>query len=256
MHRTTFTIQRTAALDHTPVRSLSFNPPQMKYGQLTATHLTQLNQTTCINPTRSFIRVFRFNALFFVKCGYAKQSLCADLSAHKSCDDWVTHGDQLFNHTRTEKQQCSSYSMFLHVFLCSSQVDGTEDARITIRGVGGTDNVILRGSGESSRLFQIMHDYYTLQVRIDFLCLDFGQQFFLGSCYPKKAPCLVGLINITAGWLLLTANVNTFRRGFVCDQHNFEIVDCSIEHTAFASWYHTVGCINPTRLKMDDQWEC
>eukprot|EP00904_Undaria_pinnatifida_P002266 jgi/Undpi1/1203/HiC_scaffold_104.g14117.m1 len=43
------------------------------------------------------------------------------------------------------------------------QVDGTEDARITIRGVGGTDNVIVRGSGKKSRLFEIKHDYYTLQ---------------------------------------------------------------------------------------------
>lgn len=44
------------------------------------------------------------------------------------------------------------------------QVDGTEDARITIKGVGGTENVIVRGSGDGSRLFEIMHDYYTLEV--------------------------------------------------------------------------------------------
>ena len=40
---------------------------------------------------------------------------------------------------------------------------------ITIRGAGGTDdrdNVVLRGDGTSSRVFEVKHDYYIIEVRI------------------------------------------------------------------------------------------
>lgn len=48
------------------------------------------------------------------------------------------------------------------------QVDGTADERITIRGAGGSSNredVVIRGGGEG-RVFQIQHDYYTIEVRV------------------------------------------------------------------------------------------
>lgn len=62
-----------------------------------------------------------------------------------------------------------------------SQIDGTAANPITIRGVGGTanrDNVVLRGTGDTSRVFQIMHDYYILEVkfvanRIDMHALEY-----------------------------------------------------------------------------------
>eukprot|EP00904_Undaria_pinnatifida_P004130 jgi/Undpi1/13718/HiC_scaffold_9.g03371.m1 len=47
-----------------------------------------------------------------------------------------------------------------------TKVDGTKGARITIEAAGGTsdrDNVVLRGTGEEARVFQVMHDYYTIQ---------------------------------------------------------------------------------------------
>eukprot|EP00904_Undaria_pinnatifida_P010506 jgi/Undpi1/6586/HiC_scaffold_20.g09065.m1 len=44
-----------------------------------------------------------------------------------------------------------------------TRVDGTENARITIQGVGGAENVIIRGTGEESRVFQVQNDYYTIQ---------------------------------------------------------------------------------------------
>ncbi|CAM9195519.1 unnamed protein product, partial [Laminaria digitata] len=44
-----------------------------------------------------------------------------------------------------------------------TRVDGTENARITIKGVGGRENVVIRGSGEQSRVVQLQNDYYTLQ---------------------------------------------------------------------------------------------
>eukprot|EP00904_Undaria_pinnatifida_P002255 jgi/Undpi1/1202/HiC_scaffold_104.g14116.m1 len=43
---------------------------------------------------------------------------------------------------------------------------GTEDARITIKGANGSsgrESVVLRGAGVESRVFQLKHDYYTLQ---------------------------------------------------------------------------------------------
>lgn len=50
------------------------------------------------------------------------------------------------------------------------QRDGTKDARITIEGAGGAggrEDVVLRGAGiNTSRMFQLKHDYYTLQVRL------------------------------------------------------------------------------------------
>lgn len=49
------------------------------------------------------------------------------------------------------------------------KVSGTADERITIKGAGGRssrESVVLRGAGGSSRVFQLMHDYYTLEVRL------------------------------------------------------------------------------------------
>ncbi|CAN0407229.1 unnamed protein product, partial [Ectocarpus sp. 12 AP-2014] len=45
-------------------------------------------------------------------------------------------------------------------------IDGTADMPITIRGAGGTgdrDNVVLRGDGTSSRVFEVKHDYYIIE---------------------------------------------------------------------------------------------
>eukprot|EP00904_Undaria_pinnatifida_P010507 jgi/Undpi1/6587/HiC_scaffold_20.g09066.m1 len=44
-----------------------------------------------------------------------------------------------------------------------TRVDGTENARITIQGVGGAENVIIRGTGEQSRVFQVQNDYITIK---------------------------------------------------------------------------------------------
>lgn len=46
-------------------------------------------------------------------------------------------------------------------------MDGTADAKITVKGAGGSsnrDNVVLRGSGESTRIFEIKHDHYIIKV--------------------------------------------------------------------------------------------
>ena len=60
----------------------------------------------------------------------------------------------------------SFYIFFAHSL--SLQVDGTASNPITIRGAGGTsnrDNVVLRGEGVNKRLFEIMHDFYIIEVR-------------------------------------------------------------------------------------------
>ncbi|CAM9776684.1 unnamed protein product, partial [Laminaria digitata] len=47
-----------------------------------------------------------------------------------------------------------------------TRVDGKHDERITIEAAGGASdrgNVVVRGTGAESRVFQVMHDYYTLQ---------------------------------------------------------------------------------------------
>lgn len=47
------------------------------------------------------------------------------------------------------------------------QVDGTADQRITITAAGGSanrDSVVLRGGGDS-RVFEVHHDFYTIEVR-------------------------------------------------------------------------------------------
>ncbi|CAM9209620.1 unnamed protein product, partial [Laminaria digitata] len=47
-----------------------------------------------------------------------------------------------------------------------TKVDGTEKARITIeaaRGASDRDNVVVRGTGDRSRVFEVMHDFYTLK---------------------------------------------------------------------------------------------
>ncbi|CAM9465330.1 unnamed protein product [Ectocarpus sp. 6 AP-2014] len=47
-----------------------------------------------------------------------------------------------------------------------TRTDGTADMPITIRGAGGTNdraNVVLRGDGISSRVFEIKHDYYVVE---------------------------------------------------------------------------------------------
>ena len=57
------------------------------------------------------------------------------------------------------------------------KVSGTADERITIRGAGGRsgrDSVVLRGAGDSSRVFQLMHEYYTLEVRGSYNFFSFG----------------------------------------------------------------------------------
>lgn len=49
------------------------------------------------------------------------------------------------------------------------KVDGEVDNRITVRGNGGTGsrgNLILRGEGSSTRVFEIRNDYYTIEVRL------------------------------------------------------------------------------------------
>lgn len=51
------------------------------------------------------------------------------------------------------------------------QVDGTATERITIKGNGGTsnrENIVLRGEGLSNYVFELKHDYYTLEVRVVF----------------------------------------------------------------------------------------
>lgn len=50
---------------------------------------------------------------------------------------------------------------------CLVQVHGTTESRITIRAQGGEankDDVILHGAGESTRVFELNHDFYTLEV--------------------------------------------------------------------------------------------
>lgn len=47
-------------------------------------------------------------------------------------------------------------------------MDGDEGKRITLRGNGGTgnrQNVILRGAGTATRVLEIKHDYYTVEVK-------------------------------------------------------------------------------------------
>lgn len=49
------------------------------------------------------------------------------------------------------------------------QIDGTENDRIIVRGAGGMSNrekVVLRGAGDSTRVLEIRHDYYTFEVRV------------------------------------------------------------------------------------------
>lgn len=48
------------------------------------------------------------------------------------------------------------------------QEDGNETHPITIKGNGGNSNrerVVVKGSGKHSRVFQIRHDYYIIEVR-------------------------------------------------------------------------------------------
>lgn len=48
-------------------------------------------------------------------------------------------------------------------------MSGTEDKRITIKGAGGRgskESVVLRGAGVETRVVQLMHDFYTLEVRL------------------------------------------------------------------------------------------
>ncbi len=48
------------------------------------------------------------------------------------------------------------------------QVDGTAAKPITIQGSGGTANrgkIVVHGSGEQGRVFEVMHDFYILEVR-------------------------------------------------------------------------------------------
>lgn len=52
--------------------------------------------------------------------------------------------------------------------MLKSQVDGTASKPITIRGAGVTgniENVVLHGAGDSTRVFEIKHDYYIIEVR-------------------------------------------------------------------------------------------
>ena len=44
------------------------------------------------------------------------------------------------------------------------QVDGTSDNRITIRGSGDKEKIQIRGAGDQSRVFEVMHDFYTIAV--------------------------------------------------------------------------------------------
>lgn len=61
-------------------------------------------------------------------------------------------------------------------------MDGTADARIIVKGAGGTsnrDNVVLRGAGGSTRMFEIKHDYYTIKVHVIFALLLKGAPVYL-----------------------------------------------------------------------------
>lgn len=92
----------------------------------------------------------------------------------------------------------------LYVFV-TQQVDGREDARITIKGVGDRESVVVRGSGEQSRVVQLHNDYYTLQV------------------------CFLRL---------------TVHRGILRDRHNLESVsDMKIRAAVLFTHYITVGFI-------------
>lgn len=60
-------------------------------------------------------------------------------------------------------------------------MDGTADQRITIRGAGGSanrDNVVVRGAGEIN-IFEINHDYYTIEV-----CVLLLRGQFIGAHSP------------------------------------------------------------------------
>lgn len=48
-----------------------------------------------------------------------------------------------------------------------TQVDGTEDEPITLRGRPGTDpeRVILQGEDDKGRVLEIIHSYYVIEVR-------------------------------------------------------------------------------------------
>lgn len=52
--------------------------------------------------------------------------------------------------------------------LLNSQTDGTADDRITIQGAGNTDKekIVLRGTDANNRIFEVKHEYYTIEVRI------------------------------------------------------------------------------------------
>eukprot|EP00752_Nemacystus_decipiens_P012584 g11144.t1 len=43
-----------------------------------------------------------------------------------------------------------------------TKVDGTSDNRITIRGSGEKEKIQIRGGGVQNRVFQVMHDFYTI----------------------------------------------------------------------------------------------
>lgn len=68
------------------------------------------------------------------------------------------------------------YSALRHP-LRPSQIDGTADKPITIQGVD-KENVLVHGTGDQGRIFEIMHDFYILEVQ--FLGQDrgWGNVFF------------------------------------------------------------------------------
>lgn len=95
------------------------------------------------------------------------------------------------------------------------KVDGTEDARITIRGVGGAENVILRGSGDGSKLFEVMHDYYTIEVRLTFPSSPMAMHL---ECHNRR--------NASCFLLILNNTTDCYRHQCLLDfsQHNFGTV--------------------------------
>jgi len=63
------------------------------------------------------------------------------------------------------------------------QVDGTESARITVKGSEDESNrgsVILRGAGTSNYVFEIKHDYYIIEVPVLALAHDVLMNIYVG----------------------------------------------------------------------------
>lgn len=82
------------------------------------------------------------------------------------------------------------------------QVDGTENDRIVVRGAGGInnrENVVLRGAGDSTRVLEIRHDYYTFEVRTHLRVNKKCPTMFCKGCGSQQqhnTPCII----FALGW--------------------------------------------------------